>query len=763
MKSLTLCCAACAGVGLALAAPRFATGDVAVNLTGYAPQCGVQVQRDGARLLLSWHTHNAEQVRCILNLQESAPLIESLACTPGKPAAAPAQGIGAAALPARRPAADAAPAIVWHAEPVFFVTVGTREAPPGKPPEQTWQVFFDSPHRRPHATFAATRQTRQVRVESAARRCTVTLDGLTAGPFAGHLELTCYADCNLLRVAAVMSTDEDRRAFFYDAGLVSDTAFAARADAGAAGAAEGAHGTGGAIDFAWYDTQGRLQQPRLRSDAPSQALAVRYRALALRGEGGAVAVFPPPHQFFFPRDWTDNLRYVWLGRGYQKDERFGVGVRQHPDGGGNFVPWFNAPPGTQQRMSFFVLATAGSPSEALDETLRYTHGDRFPDLPGYRTLTSHYHMATAVAALDRKLRGQPPLANPDYVQMFKAMNVHMVHLAEFHGDGHQKDPGPLRLRELESMFEECRRLSDEQLLLIPGEEVNTFLGLELPGKHPGHWMCLFPRPVYWIMQREASQPWVEHDPRLGKIYRVGSRHDMQRLLEEEAGLAWTAHPRIKASSWTPDVFRNEDFYLADTWLGGAWKAMPADLSRDKLGERALDLLSDMANWGQKKYVLGEVDVFKLDRTHELYGHMNINYVQLQRVPRFDDGWPELLDALRQGRFFVTTGEVLIPRCTIGGRSSGQTLRLTSAPVPGTDAARVPVEAHVRWTFPLEFAELVSGDGQQVYRQRLDLRDTRPLDQRTLRFEADLRGRTWARLEVWDTAVNGAFTQPVWIE
>jgi len=38
-------------------------------------------------------------------------------------------------------------------------------------------------------------------------------------------------------------------------------------------------------------------------------------------------------------------------------------------------------------------------------------------------------------------------------------------------------------------------------------------------------------------------------------------------------LVWAAHPRIKASSWTPDIFRNEDFYLSDSWLGGAWKAM----------------------------------------------------------------------------------------------------------------------------------------------------------------------------------------------
>ena len=63
----------------------------------------------------------------------------------------------------------------------------------------------------------------------------------------------------------------------------------------------------------------------------------------------------------------------------------------------------------------------------------------------------------------------------------------------------------------------------------------------------------------------------------------------------------------------------------------------------------LDLLDDMANWGQRKYVPGEVDVFTIDHTHELYGHMNVNYVQLDRVPRFDEGWQPVLDVLRSGR------------------------------------------------------------------------------------------------------------------
>src|SRR4029077_20069600 len=128
--------------------------------------------------------------------------------------------------------------------------------------------------------------------------------------------------------------------------------------------------------------------------------------------------------------------------------------------------------------------------------------------------------------------------------------------------------------------------------------------------------------------------------------------DMMDLLKREKGLAWSAHPRIKASSWAPDVFRNEEFYRADYWLGGAWKAMPADLSRPRLGERALDLLDDMENWGQKKTMVGEVDVFKIDHTHELYAHMNVNYLRLDRIPRFDESWQGVLDTLRGGKFFV---------------------------------------------------------------------------------------------------------------
>jgi hypothetical protein len=170
----------------------------------------------------------------------------------------------------------------------------------------------------------------------------------------------------------------------------------------------------------------------------------------------------------------------------------------------------------------------------------------------------------------------------------------------------------------------------------------------------------------------------------------------------------------------------------------------------------LDLLDDMSNWGAKKFILGEVDTFRMEPDFETYGHMNINYLRLAKLPRYDDGWQPVLDALRAGEFFTTTGEVLISRFAVDGRQSGQTLALAGDGTP-------LLEADLEWTFPLAFAEIVSGDGQKVFRERIDLADTESFGTRKLRFPLDLKGRTWVRFEVWDIAANGAFTPPVWIE
>ena len=285
------------------------------------------------------------------------------------------------------------------------------------------------------------------------------------------------------------------------------------------------------------------------------------------------------------------------------------------------------------------------------------------------------------------------------------------------------------------------------MLLLPGEEPNVQLG--------GHWISLFPKPVNWTLNRSAGKPFVEEIEGYGKVYHVGSPADVLRLFKAERGLMWTAHPRIKSSFGFPDQYKDTEFFRSERFLGGAWKAMPADLSRPTLGWRVLDLLDDMCNWGAKKHALGEVDTFRMEPDFETYAHMNINYLRLTKLPRYDDGWQPVLDALRGGEFFTTTGEVLIPEFTVGGRQSGQTLELARNATP-------VLEANLEWTFPLAFAEIISGDGRKVFRQRIDLTDTESFGTRKLRLPVNLKGRSWVRFETWDIAANGAFTQPVWL-
>jgi hypothetical protein len=165
----------------------------------------------------------------------------------------------------------------------------------------------------------------------------------------------------------------------------------------------------------------------------------------------------------------------------------------------------------------------------------------------------------------------------------------------------------------------------------------------------------------------------------------------------------------------------------------------------------------MANWGDRKYMLGEVDAFKVNKGYELYGAMNINYIKLDSVPDYNEGWQPVLDTLSRGQFFLTTGEILIPEFSINGKESGQALKRSGK------LSRARLQADIEWTYPLSRMVVVSGDGEDVFRDSIELTPTKEFGERGIDIEVDLSGRNWVRVEVWDIANNGAFTQPVWIE
>ena len=87
---------------------------------------------------------------------------------------------------------------------------------------------------------------------------------------------------------------------------------------------------------------------------------------------------------------------------------------------------------------------------------------------------------------------------------------------------------------------------------------------------------------------------------------------------------------------------------------------------------------------------------------------------------------------------------------------------TSAPANAPYSLR-STRRRLEWTFPPAFAEVIWGDGGGVRRRRVDLSEHPPFSGVDLRVRVDLKGAKWVRLEAWDVAANGAFSQPVWVE
>ncbi|WP_115372726.1 CehA/McbA family metallohydrolase domain-containing protein [Adhaeribacter pallidiroseus] len=673
---------------------------IPVDLAEFKKNSGAQVNTSASRLEVSWPIKNKQKGKIIFNLNQDAPLFASIQLTQG----------------------GVTKEIATALDPAFILTVGKRDLVS----QNGWNIFFDKTHKKPHQAYLVEFDKRNVSVKTNGSRTVIRVSEVKAASFRGALEITLYNGSPLFNVAAVMATEVDSTAILYDGGLVSKAP------------------TWNTI--AWSDTDNKLQTIPLTINQNSEAKRVKYRTIMGSGRNGTLAIFPAPHQYFYPLDEAFNLKFTWMGKNYRNlVEDYGIGIRQDLMGDDRYVPWFNAPPKTQQRLNFFCLLSTESPEQTLTQVKQFTHNDTYQPLAGYKTMSSHFHNEFIMKVV---LANKPVPEKPTFVDVFKNTGIDIVHLGEFHYTAHPKGPDEPRLQELKALFDQCKRLSTDKFLLLPGEEPNEFFG--------GHWLQFFPKPVYWIMARKPEMPFVTADSRYGKVYRINDKNDMLQLLEVENGLAWTAHARTKGSTGYPDKYKEETFFKSDRFMGAAWKNIPGELSEPRLSKRVLDLMDDMANWGLKKHVIAEADLFTVEPENEMYAHLNVNYLQLDKLPNYNQGWQPILDAMQQGKFFVTTGEVLLPTFSVNGKKSGETLKL-----PGE--GKVTIALDVSWTFPLTFAEIISGDGSQVFREKIDLQNTQAFGKQNFKFKTNLNGKKWVRVEVWDAAVNGAFTQQVWLE
>lgn len=600
--------------------------------------------------------------------------------------------------------------IVELARPFYRCSTGKRRG--------GWDVFFDSPATNPEGTrqFIQEFHPTTVIAKTVGNRVELTFNGMRLGIFTGSLKYTFYPGTPLIQQAAVVSTQEPDTAYFYDAGIV----MTADRDRQA--------GDYMASRISYYNTDGKLEEITPPYGSERHSLEAHYRVVAARMGGGSIAIFPPPHRYFFARDYTTNQGYLWYSawRG-----QVGLGVHQYPDDNTSIDPWINAPPGTNQEMSLFLLPDTGDSSIALKKVLAFTHNDRFVHLNGFVTFEPHWHLAYTVQAMERGLDWQPP-----FKPVMIAMGIDSAMIMDFHGDGHAGDLTNIRLHELDEYYKACRAQSGRDFLLIPAEEANVYLG--------GHWALVFPHPVYWQQDRKAGEPFESPNDKYGKVYRVRNAEETWKMIQDEGGFVYQTHPRTKGSTGYPDKILNTTYFKDSSYLGTGWKAMPSDLSSPRLGERAFKTIDDINNLGYHKNMIGEVDVFQISSADELYGHMNINYLRLPEVPSFDH-YDVILKSIEKGDGFISTGEILLPSASMS--------------IVGDRGIRV--NARVSSTFPLQVAELVWGDGADTHRQLIDLQTTAAFDDHEYSWVADTPGWKWARFAVWDVAGDGAFTNPIW--
>ena len=282
---------------------------------------------------------------------------------------------------------------------------------------------------------------------------------------------------------------------------------------------------------------------------------------------------------------------------------------------------------------------------------------------------------------------------------------------------------------------------------MPNKE-NT--GIEIGGHHD----LMVSKPVYWLLKRDPGQPLVQQHPKYGKVYNLGGPDDLFEMAKLENLIVNMPHPRSKGSTGFPDAVK-ETHFLQPTYegLGYRW-GMGIDGSETRLCEiRCLTLFDEMTNWyvdrgmplkhmqaiSEARSDIGERGRPPYDAT---YANGPVNYIKLDAVPTVDNMSP-IIDAMKRGDYFVSSGEVLI----------------TSYSIDGTGDQRT-ITAELEWTFPLDFVEVVWGDGVKTDRQIISATDLPAYGKKKFTIPFNAAGKKWVRFAAWDVATNGAFVQPV---
>jgi hypothetical protein len=718
----------------ALAQSSTPTFPLVCDVTAYAPTGGVTARVSGDVLLVQWPGAEDERLRLGLSIVDGRPTIAQLAIQgeggPWTTVATDAsiefkitEGLRRISNQQLDPLRDLGVELTqdvvdmhkwdafWDAPLDLRAEVGGSGPPAAGVAEQPGLPRSPDEVRRADAVYDA----EECVVATDGARLVITFPGVRLGSFSGEFVLTVYEGTNLIRVETVASTDLPSVAYKYDVGLTGLDLEGSR--------------------VAWRDIANEMQSYSLRGPTDSAHVVLRAanRLVVAETNGGAIAAFPPPHTFFWAREFEINVGNNW----YRKDDTdsFSFGIRH---GEQEVVERYlanwalhSAPPGSQQHMAGYFYPTLGDASEAFEHALAFTNADVYRPLPGYKVMGSHYHtnmgrQLLASGSMDTRLSD------------FEALRAAGINIA---GPVNYGPGNPMRLEELHWLFKGALRHSDDVFMVMPQMENTNLLG--------GHWDLLFSHPVYYVDERTPGTPLVTEHAEYGRMYNIGSADDLMTMIEAEHMLVYQPHPRAKGSTGFPDAIANTPHFLSDRYRGAGWRwGMGSDLSEVRLSDfRAIPLLDEMNNWIAQtslrpKYLLANTETLGKSPGDDIYANGPVSYLRIGELPEPGDYAP-IIDALMGGNYFVTSGEVLIPSHRYEGGGGDTTLT-----------------AEVQWTFPLDFVELVYGDGETTTTQVVPTKDLPPFSMHTFTIPFDATGQAWVRFAAWDSAGNGAMTMPI---
>jgi hypothetical protein len=305
----------------------------------------------------------------------------------------------------------------------------------------------------------------------------------------------------------------------------------------------------------------------------------------------------------------------------------------------------------------------------------------------------------------------------------------------------------VRLKGLELYYDMARLQSRKDFLVLPDEEF-SIPGASRENQFGGHNDVLKSHPVYWT-GRTPGQPLVEDHPKYGKLYHIGNPADMVEMAHRENMIFFMPHPNTKASAGYPAAFKDKPYFIDEAYRGIGFRwGMGVDRSEERLCDfRCMTLFDETNNWmadlpTPPKYMTAITETYENGPGDDFYANNPVSYVKADGQPGIDN-WKPIIDGIKKGDFFVTSGEVLIPSYSVQGTGKQRT-----------------ISADVEWTFPLEFAEVVWGDGQKTDRQIISTTDLPAFGKHHFQIPFDATGKKWVRFAVWDSAGNGAFVQPI---